>query len=114
MVFFQTLHWQKTIYADAQQAIYDMKSDNKGNLVVVGTFQGRVSFAGTKLDFGSGDRYFIAKFDTSGKLLWMNTANGNSGNNFGHLEISDKGDYFFSGEYLPNNVTFPGYPVSQL
>lgn len=49
--------------------------DSQGNVVVVGTFQGSVSFGGTTLvsTYGSAENIVVAKYSPTGNHLWSKT-----------------------------------------
>jgi gliding motility-associated-like protein len=81
-------------------SINDMKSDKNGNLIVAGNYSRGSTLNGkplpaTNFFIGAGTVSFLAKFDTAGRLLWMDTCS--TYTIIYHIEISDKGDYYFSG-----------------
>ena len=55
--------------ADLQTAV-DVAVDDAGNTIVVGDFEGEVSFGGDTHVCGGGTDIFVAKFDADGKLLF--------------------------------------------
>jgi hypothetical protein len=78
---------------------YDLTIDPAGNLYVTGYFMGTADFGGQQLE-SVGDRdYFLAKYDTSGKLVWVEPGGG-SGEEFGKAVATDgKGNIFVTGIY---------------
>ena len=67
--------WAKTSGNSAcANAIWDMTLDNAGNIYLAGNFCSTVNFNDTTLTSGTGSRFFIAKYDTSGTLAWIKSS----------------------------------------
>jgi gliding motility-associated-like protein len=67
-----------------------------------------VNFAEKVFNFKNGTE-FLAKFDTSGKMLWfVNSINSSGGSEYASIEISKNRDYFFSGS-IANGGSFVNY-----
>ena len=89
--------------------INDMKADKQGNLVVAGTYSTYCTLNGKKLldanfILPNGRVPFLAKFDASGHLLWMDTTF--YIDNVEHIEISESGNYYFSGDCAASAAPF--------
>jgi len=100
MVKAQTLQWNAIIAGSANgqmPSIGDIKPDHEGNLVVTAAYSYTNTLNGETLPVPKNYTRgvdFLAKFDPSGRVQWMDTSHFFG---FGNIEISKKGDYFFSG-----------------
>jgi len=117
----QTLNWANIFTIGNGGAnsmapyIRDMKADNEGNIIVAGEYGLNDSLNRKQLpkfnySYLQRGISFLAKFDTAGHLLWMDTTMGVY--SIQHIEISSKGDYFFSGSGADTGSTFncPPHP----
>jgi hypothetical protein len=52
------------------QSVRGIAFDHLGNMVVTGSFRGSIDFGGGKIESAGEDDIFLAKFDSSGKLVW--------------------------------------------
>ena len=92
--------------------------DSNGNTYVTGYFNGTVDFdpgAGvTNLtSVGSAD-HFIAKYDSSGALVWAKSAGGTSVDNGNSIQVDSSGNSYVTG-YFNGTVDFdPGAGVTNL
>ncbi len=48
----------------------DIAFDTDGNIIVIGTYEGRAKVGGEELPLAPGTSYFLAKYDPDGKHLW--------------------------------------------
>jgi len=107
------LHAQSLTWADvfknkiknSATVIWDMKADKEGNLIACGSYDQGTTLNGKQLP--NANSGFLAKFDTSGRMIWfLNGAN--ELEVITHIEIGNKGDYFFSGtlRYVTNAQPF--------
>ena len=90
----------------------DMAIDSKDNIVLTGMFSGTADFGGTQINavgkLGEGPQdFFIAKYDPSGKLLWVDHSGGNmipdkqTGPNIGRAVTIDRFDHVIAtGMYI--------------
>lgn len=97
----QTLGWANAYKAHkdvvGQYLSYsDMKADKDGNILVSGQPLGQ-------------DSACLAKFDSSGHLLWAIYPKIAQYASIDHIEISENGDYFFSGS--SDNLKTQPFPV---
>ncbi len=71
--------------------------DKEGNIVVAGVIQGPVNFHGTTLiGFGNQD-WFLAKYSSSGELIWVRLAGGSENDQASDVAQDGAGNYFVSG-----------------
>ena len=66
--------WSRRFGSTGGDAIYGMALDSSDNVVVVGTFNGSVDFGGTLLTSAGSADIFVAKYSTTGGLLWANAS----------------------------------------
>lgn len=78
--------------------IIDMVVDKNGNLTLIGELMGNIELDTLKL---SGVPYFIARFSSSGKLVWVNplSIDRNGHFNFMGLTQDGVGNYYITGRY---------------
>ncbi len=57
---------------------YGIALDNKGNVYQVGSFSGAVRYGSFSLNTAADDTY-LAKFDSNGNVLWVDTASNLNG-----------------------------------
>jgi Immunoglobulin domain/Beta-propeller repeat len=75
--------------------------DGAGNVYVTGGFQGTSHFGNTNLLCGGSNDVFLAKYDSSGHLLWVNQSKGtNSTQNIGQDVCTDtNGNVYIAGSF---------------
>src|SRR5262245_60953697 len=100
-----------------QDRMLDMATDSKGNVYIIGSFSSDEMAVETYRDDNAtttgavvikernilrtagGEDVFVAKYDASGKLLWVQSAGG-TGNDYGTgVAVDDKGNVFITGSY---------------
>jgi hypothetical protein len=73
--------------------------DGGGNAYVAGLFRGKASFGGTTLSSHGGDDVFVAKYSSSGQLLWARSAGG-SGADWGwSIDVDPSGSAVVTGRF---------------
>ena len=64
------LQWSRR-YGDAEeQYVLDVAVDSGNNIIIVGSFQGRLTIGVDQLDTAGGADIFVAKLDSAGNPLW--------------------------------------------
>jgi hypothetical protein len=98
---------------DFPDYIYDTVVDSEGNIIVTGMFES------PKLSIGSftlnrtviSENYFLAKFDSKGKVLWARDTPGPA--DAGHCVVTDgNDDIFVTGRFLPGSYSIGNIPLS--
>ncbi len=86
-----------------------LATDAQGNTVIAGYFSGTLKLGTTSLiSSGSGDDYFLAKFDKAGALLWASKY-GTSGDNGNSAKVAiDKNGNITMAGNLRGTVNFGG------
>jgi PKD repeat protein len=65
--------WSKSIGSSGDDQSADVDFDSAGNVVVTGHFSGSVNFGGTVLTSHESTAPFLAKYSSTGSLLWAQT-----------------------------------------
>jgi hypothetical protein len=79
--------------------------DGASNIFITGRFSGSATFGSTTLNSKGLSDIFVAKYDDSGKLLWVTQAGGTS-NDYGQkVAIDNSGDVIVVG-YFANSAVF--------
>lgn len=81
--------WIRTAGGTANDEGWAISSDPAGNVYSTGYFTGTANFSGTNISSSGGADIFIAKYNSSGTLVWVTKAGG-SGNDYGRGIAVDK------------------------
>jgi gliding motility-associated-like protein len=99
---------------DNNNAIFDLKTDNTGNVYVAGYFQGtNIDFdpspAINALSSNGGYEIFFAKYTTNGQYVFAKSIGG-SGNDVARgIDIDNNGNIYLIGDFNGTNIDFnPG------
>ncbi len=105
--------WAKSAGGDKYIDPSLITTDNFGNVYVVGSFNGDTitfgSFELTKKDTGNYDYdydMFIAKYDTTGNLIWAKSVGGNSLDNANTVIADAFGNIYIVGTFYSNSIIF--------
>lgn len=96
--------WSSIWPASMGSLALDIQADSKGNVLVLGAFQGTIALGADILDdSGGGGSLFLAKFDSSGAPLWAFNLGGNVAQGEGGYSLAvDAADNIYLG------LTFQG------
>jgi hypothetical protein len=90
-------------YENSLSKIKSLKTDAKGNIVVVGYFEGAISFdkksKNQRLTEGRWADIFVAKYDSVGNFLWVKQFGGNSKDICHALDIDAQGNIYIGGYF---------------
>jgi len=107
------LSWAHSIDGTSDEAALGIGVDSSNSVCVAGRFQGTVDFdpgAGTtnRTATGTSDA-FIAKFDTSGALLWSYATGGTSDDSAEDVATDSANNVYVTGRFFGTSVDFdPG------
>jgi hypothetical protein len=87
-----TLLWTSTWGGSAQDICYGIAGSTDGGVVIAGETRSYLTAGG-----GTNDG-FLAKFDTSGTLLWNRTWGGSGGDSFADVKVTGTGNFIVSGQ----------------
>ncbi len=109
-----TVKWVELINSDNAE-IKDMIVDSLGNIFVTGQYQGASTF-GSILDTSinsSGD-FFVAKYDSSGAIQWLNTQGDLNGNSWiDGITMDGANNIYVSGGFTIG-LNFGGTPLASV
>ncbi|KAA9325004.1 SBBP repeat-containing protein [Adhaeribacter soli] len=92
--------------------LQDIAVDPSGNVYTTGTFSGSVSLGSHILTGSGGQDVFIAKFTSSGSVLWVKKAGG-TGNEIGQSISADaSGNCYFTGGFASKGINFGSTSLS--
>ena len=78
--------------------------DSKGNIYVLGTFTGVAKFRNIQVTSKGKSDVFLAKYDWSGKLIWLKTIGGTAEDVAAALVVDSKDNIYISGIYYSDVV----------
>lgn len=112
--FSQGWAWAKSQGGLNNDAGRSVCTDPSGNVIVAGGFFAPSMQIGTVTinSLGGGDIY-LAKFDPSGNVIWVQTIGGTGLDVVGGVCTSTNGDIYISGSYDSPNLTVSTYNLSQ-
>ncbi|MBT8328004.1 MAG: SBBP repeat-containing protein, partial [Bacteroidia bacterium] len=113
-----TYQWTKQMGSTQYDYGYSVTTDNPGNVLSTGYYQGTVDFdpgSGTSSLTSNGNYdIFIQKLDTGGNLLWAKSVGGTSGD-YGHSIVTDDNNNVYVTGRFKGTVDFnPGAGVYNL
>jgi hypothetical protein len=99
--------WATALGGPLTDLLYGVAIDGQGNVLVTGSFEGKVDFGGKQVvSQGMGD-IFVAKLDPTGKVIWSWTAGG-PGPDLGYDVTTDPKGYVYVTGYFSGTVTLTG------
>ncbi|WP_291206376.1 SBBP repeat-containing protein [Dyadobacter sp.] len=93
--------WIRSAGSDGGERGYDLAIDNMANVYVTGEFQGTGFFGSIRKQSAGEFDLFVAKYDTNGEFLWVQSAGGShreTGN--GIATDPNSGDVYVTGTYF--------------
>jgi hypothetical protein len=106
------LIWAQRYGLEGEQIVYDVAADREGNIVLVGSYDGKVTFGGDPLTATAGRDLFIAKLNPSGAHLWSRSVGGGGDQLATSIKI-DAGNNLFMAGHFTGDMDF-GIGGSQL
>jgi hypothetical protein len=99
--------WSQSTGGSGDDFGYNIKTDDSGNLYVIGNFYSlSLTFGSTTLYANFTRKIFIVKYDQNGNVLWAN-GSGLGSVDFGKcVAIDDIGNVYIAGEYYDYDVSF--------
>jgi len=87
-------------------------SDNSGNVVLSGLFEGTITIGTTNLTSAGNKDGFIAKYDTDGNFLWAIRAGGEDIEFIAIISTDASDNIYLTGEFTSENVTVNGTVIT--
>ncbi|KAF5032738.1 hypothetical protein DSECCO2_614070 [anaerobic digester metagenome] len=112
-------YWVNTIGGSRGDAVYDIETDNDGNVLITGKFQDTVDFDPSTGVFnlmanGTGDEIFVAKYDSNGAFIWAKAFGGSNYDTGYDLIVTDDNDVLIVGTFMLTVDFDPGLAVANL
>ena len=110
--------WAQRIGAagTSQDLPHDIAVDSSGNVLVMGLFEGTVSFGSTSafdLTSAGNEDIFVAKLNSSGTFLWSVKVGGsNRDGNSGGIGTDSSGNVYITGDFESYNAKFGSFTLS--
>lgn len=102
------LAWAKTAGGPKTDVGYGIALDGSGNLYVCGNVDSAATFEGTNVLTAGGYDAFVAKYDTSGNLMWVSLAGGAA--NDSYLDVAvDRFGFCYATGYFNGPATFGSF-----
>ncbi len=112
------LVWAKGIGGTSSDIAASMQIDSGGNSYLIGTFQGTADFdpgAGTtNLTSAGGNDVFIAKYDSTGALVWAKNAGGTDTDQAASVTVDSSGNSYVTGIFTGTADFDPGAGTTNL
>ena len=98
----QAQDWEKLITdggSSGNEIVSDMDVDDEGNIYIIGTFTGAISFGNIILNSNGSSDIYVAKYDSSGSVIYA-VSFGSTANDFGNAIVADDvGNVYITGQY---------------
>ena len=99
--------WAKSAGGTAHDVFSSVSTDGNANVYVTGQFLSPTISIGSTMLTNSGNRDFlIAKYDSSGNVLWAKGAQGTSDEVGNSLSADSSGSVYVTGSFISSSVTF--------
>ena len=97
--------WSKHL-SSSGSSTYGLAVDSYNNIIIVGEFWSTISIGGSTYYSNGNADIFVAKYSSSGNLLWVKTGGGASTERPRDVSINSLGDIHVVGEMHGNSATF--------
>lgn len=91
--------WANSMGGSGEDKGLGVTTDVLGNFYVTGSFSGSVNFNGQVLNSLGLEDIFLAKFNSSGTLIWVTQAGGPSDTGFGAIHVDNNGNTYLTGGF---------------
>lgn len=104
--------WSKRFGDAAAQTGVSVAVDAQGNVIVAGDFSGKIDLGSGALSSAGSTDVFVAKFDSTGALVWANRFGDNAAQSVGGIAVDITGDVIVTGSFSGTLSTGLGTLVS--
>jgi gliding motility-associated-like protein len=91
--------WAKSLGSNMFDEVLGVASDNSGNIVVVGQFHGSLNFQSQTVVSNGGSDFFVAKLDSFGNLIWLQSGGGTENDVAKAVSIDSQGKINVIGNF---------------
>jgi Beta-propeller repeat len=99
------LQWVKKAGGTGADNSLSIKLDSSGNIYITGFFENTATFDLTTITSSGTSDIFVAKYDNTGSLQWVQKAGGTSFDYSFSLAVDGSGSVYVTGEFI-GNATF--------
>jgi hypothetical protein len=108
----QSFTWAKRAGLWAFDLGHAIGSDASGNVFIAGKYEMNANFGGLTVSCAGNHDIYVAKYNSSGSILWVRTAGGSTGDYAHCLTTDPEGNVYIAGE-MEGTVTFtPGVTLT--
>ncbi len=105
--------WAKNIHGISNDYVQDMAVDSNGNCYMTGYFNSDTLFLGGNIlindTTNNSSDIFIAKFDSTGDVIWAKSAGGSDHDNAYKIAIDTHGNSYITGGFGSDSISFDNY-----
>ena len=101
--------WIKTAGATKDDTVYSATLDSDGNSYITGYFHDDVDFSNSSTALVSSNGkmdIFIAKYNHSGKLIWVKTFGGDDDDKGANIILDNNDNLYVTGDFRSSNISF--------
>ncbi len=100
--------WAKSLQGNDSDQAWDISTDYAGNFGITGYFTSDSITLGNSTIYKSGNDYdfFIAKFDSSGNVIWAKVCGGNGDDKSYGIASDQNGNTFITGYFSSDSISF--------
>ncbi|WP_341226701.1 SBBP repeat-containing protein [uncultured Arcticibacterium sp.] len=106
-----TLQWLRSAGGISHDYAHSIALDASGNVYISGHFYDMATFGGSNISGEGGYDIFMAKYNSSGSYLWVQSAGGTSNDYCRSLAVNISGDVCVSG-YFYGTANFAGSNIN--
>ncbi len=104
--------WARKAGGDGNDYGYGVSVDGNGDILLTGSYEGMSGFGGLSLPGEDKTQFFLAKYDSSGRALWVkDIAGGESGSGLA-VRTDSSGNAFVAGRYSVDRARLTPHSVS--
>ena len=104
--------WVQSAGGTSSDICYSIAVDGSGNVYVTGYYQGTATFGATTItSVGGSNDIFVAKYNSSGSVQWVQSAGGPSSDNGYSIAVDGSGNVYVTGYYY-GTATFGATPIT--
>lgn len=102
--------WAKSGGGSSQDQGNALCIDNNGNVLITGYFSGTATFGDTTINSVGNWDFFLAKYDQSGKLLWIRNSGGTNSDFATAVTTDSENNIYVTGQYA-GDLTIGSYSL---